>query len=193
VDQVMAQSGSGAVYNVLMKKRTLVLSCDMDEYIISELIASLLVLEKEDETAPVNLIIMSWGGSLADGLGLYDVMKSLSCPINTYAIGKACSAGALVLAAGTGLRAAYPSTRIMIHQPSGGTHLGTVSDTRIAQDNDLSWKKLFLEALAESTGQTFKRISRDCERDKWMSATEAVEYGLVDEVVVAHRRKPLVK
>lgn len=180
-------------YERLRRYRTLFLTCDAEEDAVSDLIADMLLLEKDAPDKPINLVISSWGGALDMGMALYDIMKSLSCPVDTFALGKACSAAALILAAGTGTRWVYPSTRLMIHQPSGGTQYGTITDNEIARANDLAWKKLYLEALAECCGQPFKKVKKDCERDKWMSAEEAVAYGLADRIVALPRRKPLVK
>lgn len=179
----------GTVFDDLLERRTLMLAGDVEEETIAEIIAALLELSQRDPKSPIHLFVASWGGSLADALALYDVMKSLACPVNTYALGKACSAGALILAAGTGRRYAYPSTRVMIHQPSGGISYGTITDNKINAANDDAWKKTFLEALAESSGQTYEKVEADCERDKWFDAKAAMEYGLVDELVILHRRK----
>jgi ATP-dependent Clp protease protease subunit len=167
----------------LYRRRTLYLPYDVDEGTISDLVGRMLILSRSD--GDINLIIQSWGGSLADCLGLYDIIKSIPNDVCTFGLGKCTSAGAFLLAAGTkGKRYIYPSTRVMIHQPSVFVGYGKVTDQQIALKNDQEWKELFLTRWARMTGQPEKKALRDAERDKWFSAEEAVAYGIVDHLVV---------
>lgn len=173
---------SNDVFEELYRRRTLYLPYDVDEDTISDLIARMLLLSRTE--GDINLIIQSWGGSLADCLALYDVMKSIPNDVATYALGKATSAGAFLLAAGTkGKRYAYPSARIMMHQPQVFYGHGDVTDHEISVNNDKAWKRLFLERFACSVGKDVKKVMRDFERDRWFSAQEALEYGIVDHIV----------
>lgn len=166
----------------LMERRTLYLVGDLEEDNAAEIIARMLILSRTE--GDINLIIQSWGGSLADTLAIYDVMKSIPNDVATYALGKATSAGAFLLAAGTkGKRYAYPSARIMMHQPQVFYGHGDVTDHEISVNNDKAWKRLFLERFARSVGKDVKKVMRDFERDRWFSAEEALEYGIIDHIV----------
>ncbi|OTA40718.1 MAG: ATP-dependent Clp protease proteolytic subunit, partial [Symbiobacterium thermophilum] len=146
-------------------------------------IAQLLFLESEDPDKPVNLYINSPGGSVSAGLGIYDAMQHIRCPVNTTVVGMAASMAALLLAAGTGKRYALPNARVMIHQPHLSGVGGQVTDIEITAREAVKTKQIMAEILAKHSGQTVERILADTERDRWMSAEEAVEYGLVDEVL----------
>lgn len=170
------------VFEELYQRRTLYLPYDVDEGTVSDLIARMLILSKSE--GDINLIIQSWGGSLADCLALYDIMKTIPNDVCTYGLGKCTSAGAFLLAAGTkGKRYIYPSCRVMIHQPSVSPGYAKITDQEISLKNDKLWKELFLTRWAKSTGQPLKKAMKDAEHDKWFSAQEALEYGIVDHII----------
>ena len=148
------------------------------------IIAQLLFLQSEDAEKDISIYINSPGGVVTAGMAIYDTMQFLKCPITTYCVGQAASMGAVLLAAGTkGKRFALPNARMMIHQPLGGSQ-GQATDIEIQTKEILRMKKRLNEILAFHTGQSLKTIEKDTDRDFFMSAAEAVKYGLVDEVVV---------
>lgn len=179
-----SEGGYFDVTDNLFRRRTLYLPFAVDEGIISDLIGRMLILSQEDPKGDINLFVQSWGGSLADCLALYDIMKYIPNDVATYGMGKCTSAGAFLLAAGTkGKRYIFPSTRVMIHQPSVYAGYGKVTDQAISLKNDQAWKDLFLSRWAKMTNQPLKKAMKDAERDKWFSADEALEYGIVDHVI----------
>ena len=150
-------------------------------------VAQLLFLESEDPNKDIHFYINSPGGSVTDGMAIYDTMKYVKCDVCTTCIGMAASMGAFLLAGGTkGKRFALPNAEIMIHQPSGGAQ-GQASDIKINADHILRIRDKLNKLLAENTGQTLEKIQADTERDNWLTAEEAREYGLIDAVIEDHK------
>ena len=171
------------IYSRLLKDRIIFLGTPIDDYIANVVIAQLLFLESEDADKEITIYINSPGGLVTAGLAIYDTMQYVRCPVSTVCIGQAASMGAFLLAAGTkGMRRALPHSRIMIHQPLGG-YSGQASDIEIHAREILQTKRRLNEILAKHTGQTPDRVGHDTERDKFLSATEALEYGIVDQVI----------
>jgi ATP-dependent Clp protease protease subunit len=178
------------IYSRLLKDRIVFIGTDITDHVANVVVAQLLFLKMEDPKKDVHIYLNSMGGYITAGLAIYDTMQWLGCQINTYCIGQASSMGALLLTAGTkGKRYALPNSRLMIHQPSGGVG-GTTSDIELQAKEILNLKKRLHEILAEHTGQPLERIASDSERDFYMSAQEAKEYGLIDEVVIPKKGKP---
>ncbi|HEY8347267.1 MAG TPA: ATP-dependent Clp protease proteolytic subunit [Symbiobacteriaceae bacterium] len=171
------------IYSRLLKDRIIFLGTPIDDQVANVVIAQLLFLESDDPDKEINLYINSPGGSVQAGLGIYDAMQHIRCPVNTTVVGLAASMGAVLLAGGTGKRYALPNARIMIHQPLLSGVGGQVTDIEITAREALKIKRRMAEILAKHTGQSVERILEDTERDRWMSAEEAKAYGLVDEVV----------
>jgi ATP-dependent Clp protease protease subunit len=143
----------------------------------------MLFLEAEDPDKDINLYIMSPGGSVTAGMAIYDTMQFIKCDVSTICMGMAASMGAFLLAGGTkGKRLALPNAEIMIHQPSGGAH-GQATEIEIAAEHIIRTKEKMNRILAENTGQTYEKVKADTERDNWMTAEEALEYGIIDSVV----------
>jgi ATP-dependent Clp protease protease subunit len=187
VPMVVEQTGHGErgydIYSRLLKDRIILLGTPIDDDVANLIVAQLLFLQAEDPKKDIDLYINSPGGSCTAGLAIYDTIQSLSCDVKTYCIGQCASMGAVLLAAGTaGKRFALPHSRIMIHQPWGGAQ-GTASDMEIQAREILRTKATLNGILAAHTKQTLKKIERDTDRDFFMSAEEAVEYGIVDQVV----------
>ncbi|MBI2379053.1 MAG: ATP-dependent Clp endopeptidase proteolytic subunit ClpP [Deltaproteobacteria bacterium] len=175
------------IWSRLMKDRIVFLGTEISDDIANVIVAQLLFLESEDPEKDINLYINSPGGSVSAGLAIYDTMQYVRCPIATICIGQAASMGAVILTAGTkGKRRALPNSRIMIHQPLGGAR-GQASDIQIQAREILKMKQRLNEIIAKHSGQTVTKIENDGDRDFYMSAMDAKEYGLVDEVVVAHK------
>jgi ATP-dependent Clp protease protease subunit len=171
------------IFSRLLKDRIIFIGQDITDHVANIVVAQLLFLRMEDPKKDIHLYINSLGGYISAGLAIYDVLKWLPCDINTYCIGQASSMGALLLTAGTkGKRFALPNSRIMIHQPIGGVG-GTSADVALQAKEILILKHKLIEILAEHTGQTVEKIAADSERDFYMSAFEAKEYGLIDEIV----------
>lgn len=167
-------------YQALFERRVLFLRGALEETTADDLVAQLLTLEGDGD-APVTLYIDSPGGSMTGMFALYDAMTLMRAPVDTVAVGLAASAGAFLLATGTGTRSATPNVRIMIHQPSGGAQ-GTSADIQIQARQIAFLRERMEQILAERTGQTVERVARDMHRDHWLSATQARDYGLVDQV-----------
>ncbi|MBM3891648.1 MAG: ATP-dependent Clp endopeptidase proteolytic subunit ClpP, partial [Verrucomicrobia bacterium] len=185
------QTGRGEraydIYSRLMKDRIVFIGTPVDDHVANLVIAQLLFLQMEDPKKAVHIYINSPGGSVTAGLAIYDTMQYMTTPVNTYCIGQASSMGAVLLAAGTkGHRFSLPNARIMIHQPWGGMQ-GTATDISIHAKEILHIKDRLNEILAKHTGKPLEQITRDSERDFFMSAEEAKAYGLVDEVVTSRR------
>ena len=175
------------IWSRLMKDRIVFLGTEVTDDIANVIVAQLLFLESEDPEKDVNLYINSPGGSVSAGLAIYDTMQYVRCPISTICIGQAASMGAVILAAGSaGKRRVLPNSRVMIHQPLGGAR-GQASDIEIQAREILKIKDKLNGILAHHTGKTSEQIAKDGDRDYYMSATEAKDYGLVDEVVTAHK------
>ena len=187
VPMVIEQTGQGErsfdIFSRLLKDRIILLGTEIDDTVANLVVAQLLFLQAEDPKKDIDLYINSPGGSVTAGLAIYDTMQAISCDVKTYCIGQCASMGAVLLGAGApGKRFALPSSRIMIHQPWGGAQ-GTAADIDI-QAKEILWLKSMLNGiLAAHTGATVKKLERDTERDFFMSAEEAVKYGLVDSVV----------
>ena len=187
VPMVVEQTGHGErgydIYSRLLKDRIILLGTPIDDDVANLIVAQLLFLQAEDPKKDIDLYINSPGGSCTAGLAIYDTIQSLSCDVKTYCIGQCASMGAVLLAAGAaGKRFALPHSRIMIHQPWGGAQ-GTASDISIQANEILRTKATLNGILAAHTKQTLKKIEKDTDRDFFMSAEEAVAYGLVDQVV----------
>jgi len=171
------------IYSRLLEERIIFLGEDVNEHTANVVVAQLLHLANEDPKADISLYINSPGGSVYDGLAIFDTMNFIKPDIATYGIGLQASMGAFLLSSGTkGKRFVLPNSRVMIHQPSAGTQ-GKVSDMEISLRESLRIKKLLHEVLAKNTGQKLAKIEKDADRDYWMDAKEAVEYGLADKIV----------
>ncbi|MFL5358145.1 ATP-dependent Clp endopeptidase proteolytic subunit ClpP [Archangium sp.] len=171
------------LYSRLLKDRIVMLGTPVTDDVANVIIAQLLFLESEDPDKGINLYINSPGGSVTAGLGIYDTMQYVKCPVSTICVGQAASMGALLLLAGaTGKRYALPNARIMIHQPLGGAQ-GQASDIDIQAKEILRLRSYINGLIVKHTGHTIERIEKDTERDYFMSAEEARQYGLIDEVV----------
>ncbi len=187
VPMVVEQTGQGErafdIYSRLLKDRIILLGTPIDDDVANLIIAQLLFLQAEDPKKDIDLYINSPGGSVTAGLAIYDTIQVLSCDVKTYCLGQCASMGAVLLAAGAaGKRFALPNSRIMIHQPWGGAQ-GTAADIDIQAKEILRLKSMLNSILSTHTGQPVKKIEKDTERDFFMSAEEAVKYGLVDSVV----------
>ncbi|MDD3116836.1 MAG: ATP-dependent Clp endopeptidase proteolytic subunit ClpP [Victivallaceae bacterium] len=192
VPMVVEQTGQGErgydIYSRLLKDRIILLGTPVDDTIANLIVAQLLFLQSEDPKKDIDLYINSPGGSITAGLAIYDTMQILSCDVKTYCIGQAASMGAVLLAAGTpGKRFALPNARIMIHQPWGGSE-GTAADIHIQAQEILRMRTMLNSILSKHTGRSIKKIESDTDRDNFMSAEEAVKYGLVDSVVGASKK-----
>ncbi len=171
------------VWSRLLEDRIVYLGTPINDTVANLLIGQLLVLEKTDRTRDVHLYINSPGGSITAGLAVYDTMQYISCPVETVCIGSAASMAAILLAAGTpGKRFALPNARVMIHQPWGGAQ-GTAADIEIQAEEILATRAILNEILSQHTGRPVDQIEKDTDRDKYLAAGEAREYGLIDEVV----------
>ena len=196
VPMVVEQSARGErafdIFSRLLKERIIFIGTPIDDQIANLIMAQILFLESEDPEKDAYVYINSPGGVVTAGLAVYDTMQYVKTPINTICIGQAASMGAMLLAAGDkGKRFVLPNARIMIHQPLGGAQ-GQATDVEIQTKEILRIKKLLHEILAKHTGQPLAKIEKDTDRDFYMSAKEAVEYGLADEVI-ASRKIPLEK
>jgi len=187
VPMVVEQTSRGEraydIYSRLLKERVVFLVGPIDDYMANVVVAQLLFLESENPDKDINLYINSPGGSVTAGLAIYDTMQFLKPDVSTMCIGQAASMGAFLMAAGTkGKRYALPNSRVMIHQPSGGAQ-GQASDIAIQAKEILYLRQRLNEALAKNCGQPVEKIERDVERDYFMSANDAKEYGLIDAVL----------
>jgi ATP-dependent Clp protease protease subunit len=194
VPMVVEQTGRGErgydIYSRLLVDRIVFLGTPVDDMVSNVIIAQLLFLQMTDPKKDIHLYINSPGGSVTAGLAIYDTMQFLTCAVNTYCIGQAASMGAVLLAAGTrGKRYALPNARIMIHQPWGGVQ-GQATDISIQAREILRLKDRLNEILAAHCGQTIENLTKDTDRDRFMSADEAKTYGLVDEVVRSRKEIP---
>jgi ATP-dependent Clp protease protease subunit len=177
------------IYSRLLKDRIIFIGTPIDDVVSNLIIAQLLFLQSEDQSKDINLYINSPGGSVTAGLAIYDTIRFIKPDVCTYCIGQAASMGAVLLASGTkGKRYALPYSRIMIHQPWGGTQ-GTASDISIQAKEILRMKEELTKILANHTGQPIEKVTQDSDRDFYMSAEEAKEYGLVDEVLATLKNK----
>ena len=173
------------IYSRLLKDRIIFLGEEVNEVTASSIVAQMLFLESEDPGKDINFYINSPGGIVTCGFAIYDTMQYIKCDVSTICIGMAASMGAFLLAGGTkGKRMALPNAEIMIHQPSGGAK-GQATEIQIAAENILKTKKKLNEILAANTGKPYDVIAADTERDHYMSAQEAMEYGLIDNVITS--------
>ena len=187
VPMVIEQTGRGErsydIYSRLLKERIIFLGTGIDDTVANLIIAQLLFLQSEDPEKDISLYINSPGGVVTAGLAIYDTMQFLSCDITTYCVGQAASMGAVLLAAGApGKRYALPNARIMIHQPLGGAQ-GQATDINIQAQEIMRIKQILNGILASHSKQKIEDLERDTDRDNFMSAEQAVSYGLIDEVV----------
>lgn len=174
------------IYSRLLKERIIFLGEEVTDASASVIIAQLLFLEGEDPEKDIHLYINSPGGSVSAGLAIYDTMQYIKCDVSTICIGMAASMGSFLLSGGKkGKRYALPNAEIMIHQPLGGAQ-GQATEIQIAAEHILKTRQKLNTILAENTGQSLEKIQADTERDNFMSAQEAKEYGLVDEVITSH-------
>lgn len=188
VPYVVEQTSRGErnydIYSRLLKDRIIFLGEEVNETTASLVVAQLLFLESEDPNKDIQLYINSPGGMVTAGMAIYDTMQYIKCDVSTICIGLAASMGAFLLAGGAkGKRYALPNAEVMIHQPSGGAK-GQATEIQIAAENILKTKKKLNQILAENTGKPYDVVATDTERDYYMSAEEAREYGLIDEVIV---------
>ncbi|CAM3442056.1 ATP-dependent Clp endopeptidase proteolytic subunit ClpP [Helicobacter labetoulli] len=184
---VIERTGRGErsydIYSRLLKDRIILLSGEINDHIASSIVAQLLFLEAEDPDKDINFYINSPGGVITSAFSIYDTMNYIRSDISTICIGQAASAGAFLLSSGTkGKRFSLPNSRIMIHQPLGGTQ-GQATDIEIQAKEILRLKKILNEIMAENTGQSIEKITQDTERDFFMSGEEAKKYGLVDKIL----------
>lgn len=178
------------VFSRLMMDRIIFMGVPINDYVANVIQAQLLFLDSADPKRDIQMYINSPGGSVIDGLGIYDTMQYVNPDVATICTGLAASMGAVLLSAGTkGKRTCLMHSRVMIHQPSGGMQ-GQFSDMEISYQLIKSMKKELYEVLAYHTGQAYDRIEEDCDRDNWMSGQEAKDYGLVDEVLLRSKAKP---
>ncbi|MBK4140503.1 ATP-dependent Clp protease proteolytic subunit [Corynebacterium macginleyi] len=186
--EMTTPAGSGlnlgdSVYERLLHERIIFLGTQVDDEIANKLCAQILLLSAEDPTRDISLYINSPGGSVTAGMAIYDTMKYSPCDISTYGMGLAASMGQFLLSGGTkGKRYALPHARIMMHQPSAGVG-GTAADIAIQAEQFAQTKREMAELIAEHTGQTFEQITKDSDRDRWMTAQQAKDYGIVDHVI----------
>lgn len=171
------------IYSRLLKERIIFLGEDVNPHTANLIVAQLLFLQNEGPKKDIFLYINSPGGSVYDGMAIYDTMQHIKCDVQTVGIGLQASMGAFLLSSGTkGKRFMLPHSKVMIHQPSSGTR-GKVTDMEIDLKESLAVRKLLNEILAKNTGQKLSQIEKDVDRDYWMTAEEAVKYGLVDKVI----------
>ena len=179
-----APDGRMDIYNRLLKNRIVVLGTDVNDDIANMICAQLLYLEGEDQKTDIWLYINSPGGSVTAGMAIYDTMQFVSCDIATITMGLAASMGQFLLCAGAaGKRYALPNSRIMMHQPLGGLR-GQAADIAIQAEQMAYTKKMLFERIAQHTGQEYSKVVADADRDRWFSAQEAQDYGLIDHVIL---------
>ena len=185
IEQTSRGERSYDIYSRLLKERIIFLGEEVNETTASLIVAQLLFLEGEDPSKDIHMYINSPGGVVTAGMAIYDTMQYIKCDVSTMCIGMAASMGAFLLAGGTkGKRLALPNAEIMIHQPSGGAQ-GQATDIKIVADRIIQMKKKLNTILSENTGQPLEVIEVDTERDNYMTAEEAVAYGLIDKVVTS--------
>lgn len=187
VPMVIEQSSRGErafdIFSRLLRERIIFLGTEIDDDIANSIVAQLLLLDSDNPEKDIMLYINSPGGVISAGMAIYDTMRHIRSDVNTICIGEAASMGAFLLGAGTpGKRMSLPNARIMIHQPSGGAR-GQATDIQIEANEIARIKKQMNELMAKHTGQSFKKVEEDSERDFYMSAAEAKDYGLIDKVV----------
>ena len=183
IEQTSRGERSYDIYSRLLRDRIILLGTPIDDYVANSIVAQLLFLAADDPDRDVQLYINSPGGSVTAGLAIYDTIQHIKPDVSTMCVGLAASMGAFLLAAGAhGKRYALPNSEIMIHQPLGGVQ-GQASDIKIHADWILKTKEKLNRILSERTGQPYERVEKDTDRDNFLSANEAKEYGLIDEVI----------
>ena len=186
IEQTTRGERSYAIYSRLLKERIIFLGEEVNDVSASVIVAQLLFLEADDPDKDIQLYINSPGGSVTAGMAIYDTMQYIKCDVSTVCIGMAASMGAFLLSGGAkGKRFALPNAEIMIHQPLGGAQ-GQATEIQIAAEHILRTRKTLNSILAANTGKPLEVIQTDTERDNFMSAAEAKEYGLIDEVIASH-------
>lgn len=193
VPMVIEQSGRGErsydIYSLLLKQRIIFVNGEIEDHMASLIVAQLLYLEAEDPEKDISLYINSPGGVVTAGLAIMDTMNYIKPEVSTICIGQAASMGAMLLTSGAkGKRIALPNARVMIHQPLGGAQ-GQASDIQIAAEEIIKTRKTLYKILAETTGQTEKKIEKDSDRNFFLSAKDALEYGLIDEIFENKKEK----
>ncbi len=186
IEQTSKGERSYDIYSRLLKDRIIFLGEEVNDASASIVVAQLLFLEAEDPEKDIHLYINSPGGSVTAGMAIYDTMQYIKCDVSTICIGMAASMGAFLLSGGAkGKRFALPNAEIMIHQPLGGAQ-GQATEIEIAAKHILRTKEKLNKILAENTGKPYEQVCQDTERDNWLTAAEAQEYGLVDKVITFH-------
>lgn len=171
------------IYSRLLKERIIFLGDEVNAHTAGLVVAQILFLEAEDPDKDIHFYIDSPGGSVTDGMAIYDTMQYVKCDVSTICIGMAASMGAFLLAGGAkGKRMILPNAEVMIHQPSGGTQ-GQATEIQIAAEHIIRTKKKLNEILSKNTGKPVEQVAEDTERDNWLTAEEALEYGLVDKII----------
>ncbi len=189
VEQTAYGERSYDIYSRLLKDRVVFLGSEIDDQVANAVVAQLLFLETDNPDADINLYINSPGGSVTAGMAIFDTMNYIKCPVRTVCIGMAASMGAFLLMAGEkGKRLALPNSEVMIHQPSGGAS-GQSTDVTIHAEWLLRTKNKMNGLMAQMTGQPLEKIAHDVERDCFMSAQEALEYGIIDEIYQPRQKK----
>lgn len=173
------------IFSRLLRERIIFLGTEIDDEVANSIVAQLLLLDSENSEKDIMLYINSPGGVITAGMAIFDTMKLIKSPVSTICLGDAASMGAFLLSAGTkGKRLALPNARIMIHQPLGGAQ-GQATDIEIEAKEILRMKTMLTQLLSEHTGQTFEKVKEDTERDNFMTASEALEYGLIDKIITS--------
>ena len=189
IEQTSRGERSYDIYSRLLKERIIFLGEEVNAASASTVVAQLLFLEAEDPNKDIHMYINSPGGEITSGMAIYDTMHYIKCDVSTICIGMAASMGAFLLAGGAkGKRMALPNAEVMIHQPLGGTQ-GQATEIEIAAKHIIRTKEKMNRMLAENTGKPFEQVAADTERDNWMSAQEALEYGLIDSIVENRPKK----
>ena len=193
VPVVIEQSSRGErsfdIFSRLLRERIIFLGTQIDDMVANLVVAQLLLLDSENPEKDIMLYINSPGGVITAGMAIYDTMNLIKADVSTICLGEAASMGSFLLSSGAkGKRLALPSARIMIHQPLGGAQ-GQATDIELEAKEILRMKKMLTGILAENSGQDLERLQKDCERDYYMSAAQAVEYGLIDKVITADSLK----
>jgi ATP-dependent Clp protease protease subunit len=171
------------IYSRLLEDRIIFVGGPIETHMVNNIVAQMLYLEKKDPDKDITMYINSPGGEVYSGMAIFDTMQLIKCDVQTVCVGLAASMGSMYMVGGTkGKRCALPHSRIMIHQPSHGAQ-GTVSDTHIAIEEGLRLKKMLTQIMADRSDQPYEKVANDMERDKWLSPTEALEYGIIDKII----------
>ena len=192
IPYVVDQTGNGErsydIYSRLLEDRIVFISGEIDDASANTIVAQLIYLEAKNPDKDICVYINSPGGSVTAGMAIYDTMRYVKCDVSTICVGLAASMGAFLLAAGTkGKRFVLPNSEVMIHQPLGGVK-GQASDIEITANHIIKTKKKMIEMLSKNTGQSIKKVEKDVDRDYFMTAEEAVEYGIVDKVITRDKK-----